>query len=258
MNSNRWQLVGSTAVVTGASKGIGRAVALELAGLGAHVLAVARDIETLQLLKAEASRSDLKIDCLSANVCHPEDQNRILKTARAQLGSVSILVNNVGTNIRKRAVDYTDPEIAAIFSTNLESAFSLSRLFYQELSAAANASLINISSVAGITALRTGVPYAMTKAAMIQMTKNLAIEWASSGIRVNAVAPWYIDTPLAQPVLNKPTELSQILARTPMRRIGKPDEVAAAVAFFCLPAASYITGQCLAVDGGFTVNGYGD
>ena len=258
MNSDRWQLDGSTAVVTGASKGIGRAVALELAGLGAHVLAVARDPNTLQRLTVEASHRRLNIAFLSADVCRAEDRSRILETAKSQLGSINILINNVGTNIRKRAVDYTDTEIAAIFSTNLDSAFSLSRLFYHDLATAANASLINISSVAGMTALRTGVPYAMTKAAMIQMTKNLALEWASKGIRVNAVAPWYIDTPLAEPVLNKPEELSQILARTPMRRIGNADEVAAAVAFFCLPAASYITGQCLAVDGGFTINGYGD
>jgi Tropinone reductase 1 len=96
----------------------------------------------------------------------------------------------------------------------------------------------------------------MSKAALNQMTRNLAVEWAGDAIRVNAVAPWYTDTPLARQVLDDPTFEAEVLARTPLARIGRPEEVAAAVAFLCLPAAGYITGQTLAVDGGFSVFGF--
>jgi Tropinone reductase 1 len=96
----------------------------------------------------------------------------------------------------------------------------------------------------------------MTKAALIQLTRNLACEWAAAGVRVNAVAPWYIWTPLAQPVLERDDYRRSVIERTPLGRVGQPEEVAAAVSFFCMPAASYVTGQCLAVDGGFTCNGF--
>lgn len=115
---------------------------------------------------------------------------------------------------------------------------------------------MNISSVAGLRHVRTGSIYGMTKAAMVQLTRNLAVEWATDHIRVNVVAPWYIRTPLAETVLRNPDYLNSVLDHTPMRRVGEPEEVSAAVAFLCLPAASYITGQCLSVDGGFEVNGF--
>lgn len=104
--------------------------------------------------------------------------------------------------------------------------------------------------------MRSGVVYAMTKAAMTQMTNNLACEWAQDKIRVNVLAPWYIDTPLVQPVLKDPASLKAVLARTPMGRVGTPQEVSAVVAFLCLDAASYVTGQCIAIDGGFLRNGF--
>jgi Tropinone reductase 1 len=138
---------------------------------------------------------------------------------------------------------------------NLRSVFELCQAAHPLLKASQGC-IVNMSSVSALTHISSGSIYGMTKAAMTQLTRNLSVEWALDGIRVNAVAPWYISTPLAAPVLNDPEKLKNILARTPMKRVGTPEEVAAAVLFFSLPAASYITGQCMSVDGGFMVNGY--
>lgn len=256
---SKWSLTGQKAVVTGGSKGIGRAVALELARLGAEVCAVARNDSDLQALSEEAHQSGLILRVLAADLGVASGRTALLQHIDTTLGGIDILVNNVGMNIRRRATEYSEAEIATIFATNLESAFSLSRGLHAALCSSAKAgrhpSVVNITSIGGVRALRSGVPYAMTKAAMIQMTKNLACEWAQEGIRVNAVAPGYIDTPLAKPVLENPETLSVVLSRTPLGRIGTPEEVAGAVAFLCMDAASYVTGHCLAVDGGFLAFG---
>jgi Tropinone reductase 1 len=170
-----------------------------------------------------------------------------------------VLVNNVGTNLRKRAEDYSLDEYQHILATNLTSSFDACRRAHALLTtsrAEGGASVVNVVSVAGMTHVRSGAPYGMTKAALIQLTRNLACEWAAAGVRVNAVAPWYIWTPLSQPVLERDDYRRSVTERTPLGRVGQPEEVAAAVSFFCMPAASYVTGQCLAVDGGFTCNGF--
>lgn len=230
---SRWRLDGKKALVTGGTRGIGAAITQELRALGAEVLTVARH----------------EADCL-ADLSVPGAATALV----ASLGELDILVNNVGTNLRKPTVGYAPEAYQRVLDTNLTAAFQLCQAA-QPLLAHGGGSIINVGSVAGVVGIGTGAAYALSKAALDQLTRYLAVEWASLGIRVNSVNPFYTRTPLAQPVLDDPQRLASILASTPLGRVAEPEDVAAAVAFLCLPAARHITGQCLAVDGGFLARG---
>ncbi len=247
MTNDRWTLRGKTALVTGCTSGIGLGIADELLSFGATVIGVARDEK--RLTKWAESREGTR--AIRGDVTHGDDRAAIF----AAIDHLDILINNAGTNIRKATIDYTEAEYVHLRETNMDAAFAMCRAAYPLLRSAGDASIVNVVSVAAFRNLGTGTPYAMSKAAVAQMTRSTAAEWAKDGIRVNAVAPWYIRTPLAEPVLNDPARLSLILARTPMGRVGEIEEVAGLTAFLCLPAASYITGQCIAIDGGFSVAG---
>jgi len=250
-----WRLDGMRALVSGGSSGIGLAVARELAALGADLLLVARGQERLERACAAIGNGfpGCSVQALSADVSTIEGRESIRSAAGDEL---QILVNNAGTNIRKRMTELSLEEYRLVQQVNLESCFELCRLLHPALARGAPAAVVNNASVAGLTHLRTGAPYGMSKAAMIQLTRNLAVEWAAEGIRVNAVAPWYIRTPLADQVLSDASYRQEVLQRTPMGRVGETEECARAIAFLCMPAAGYITGQCLAVDGGFSVYGF--
>lgn len=254
----RWRLDGQTALISGASKGIGRACAMEFAALGANLVLVGRDEDALEVIASEIAdaHDQIRIDTISADVSDGEGRSAIFDELGDLNCELHILVNNVGNNIRRGAMEYSDQELGFIFHTNVASAFEMSRMSYALLKQHGSASIINIASVSGLTHVRTGAAYGMSKAAIVQLTKNLACEWAPDGIRVNCVAPWYIRTQRSEAALTNSDYLEEVLSRTPMGRIGEPEEVAAAVAFLALPCASYITGECIAVDGGFSRYGF--
>jgi len=258
MPTSRWQLNGQLALITGASAGIGRAIAHELLGLGARVRIVARGADLLEDAREELLDAfpDGDVCALACDLADDEQRRQVLDWVEDEGDGLHILINNAGGNLTRAVQDYTEDEWREIFEINLFSAFELSRYAYPLLTRHPASSIVNLGSVSGLTHVRSGAPYGMSKAALHQMTRNLAAEWADDGVRVNAVAPWYIRTRRTSGKLSDPDYLDEVLERTPMGRIGEPEEVAAAVAFLCLPAASYITGQCLAVDGGFVHYGF--
>ena len=251
-----FQLTDRVAIVTGAGRGIGQALAVGLAEAGADVAFLSRTESDLNETAALIEKVGRKALPIQTDITKREDVSNAVQRAKEVFGKIDILVNNAGMNIRSKALDVTDEEWHTIMETNLHGAFMMAQETAKVMKEQNKGKIINISSVGGGIALRTGVVYASTKAAMIQMTKNLAIEWAQYGINVNSVGPWYFRTPLTEKLLADEAYLNDILSRTPIKRVGELEDLVGPVVFLSGEGANYITGQTLFVDGGMTIYGF--
>ncbi|XP_062095522.1 tropinone reductase homolog At5g06060-like isoform X3 [Humulus lupulus] len=255
---DRWNLIGKTALVTGGSRGIGHAIVEELARFGATVHTCCRKKNELEQCLEEWKKKGYDVSGSVCDVLFRDQREKLMETVSSHFqGKLHILVNNAGTIISKNPTEFTAEDTSIQMGTNFESAFHFSQLSYPLFKASGNGSIIFISSIAGATAFPGCTLYAATKGAMNQITKNLACEWAKDNIRANTVAPGFIRTSLLESLLKKGNGyVGQLIDRTPMGRVGEPKDISSVVAFLCLPAASYVTGQVLYVDGGFTVTSF--
>ncbi len=251
-----FQLEDKLAMVTGAGRGIGRAISIGMAEAGADVALLSRTAEDLEEVAKEIEKLGRKAFILPTDVTDRKDIQNAITTVTNQGRSIDILVNNAGMNIRSQALEVTDEEWQKIMDTNLKSAFMMSQEVGQVMKNQEHGKIIKIASVAGHVALRTGVVYAASKAALIQMTKVLAFEWGKYNINVNSIGPWYFRTPLTEKLLQDEAYVKDILDVTPLKRIGELDELVGPAVFLASDAGKYITGQTLFVDGGMTIQGF--
>ncbi|XP_031126405.1 tropinone reductase homolog [Ipomoea triloba] len=254
-----WCFNDKTVLVTGGARGIGLAIVEELAKYGAHIYTCALEPNELDQCLQDWNSKGYKVSGLSCNLAVQDERENLMKIVGDHFnGKLDILVNNAGVALYTEAKDCSPKDWSLVMSTNLEASFNISQLAYPLLKASGNGSVVFVSSAAGVIATPGSTIYGTSKAAINHLTKNLACEWAKDNIRVNAVAPWIISTPLTNLVRQDPAareSLDGMINRTPLRRTGETIEVSGPVAFLCSPMAAYITGHILCVDGGASING---
>ncbi len=246
-------LKGKVALVTGAGKGLGRAAALGLARAGADVALLARTRKDLEVLKAEIEALGRKAAVEVGDVTKSAQVDAAVANTVATLGRLDIVVHSAGGSMRKPALDLTDADWGALIAVNLDSTFFVNRAAGRVMTAQRSGSIINISSGAGLRGRPTNAPYSAAKAGVINLTKALAMEWAASGVRVNALAPGRFLTPLTATEMGDPAKYAAYIKNVPLGRIGKPEELEEIVVWLASEASAFVTGSVLVIDGGQTL-----
>jgi NAD(P)-dependent dehydrogenase (short-subunit alcohol dehydrogenase family) len=246
-------LHGKVAVVTGASKGLGKAVAGALAKAGADLALCARNLDDLQQTKVQIEARGVRAEVFQMDVLHLPSIQEAVASILETFDRIDILVNNAGINIRKPVLELQEEEWDQVLNTNLKGYFLVARTVVPHMVKRGEGKVINMASILGTVGLENQAPYASSKGGVIQLTKVMALEWARHHINVNAIGPTYFETPLVAALRNDPERFRFINERTPMGRWGQPEELEGTVIFLASKASDFITGQTIFVDGGWTI-----
>jgi NAD(P)-dependent dehydrogenase (short-subunit alcohol dehydrogenase family) len=243
-----FRLDGKVAVVTGGNRGLGHAFARALAEAGARVVIAARDGE-----RSERVASELGATAVTTDITDPASVTAMLDTVTAQLGPVDVLVNNAGVCFYAPALEVPDEEWRAVWDVNVDGLWRCCRVIGAQMVARGTGVIVNIGSISGLIINRPQLqtPYNASKAAVHQLTKSLAAEWAPFGVRVNALAPGYVKTEIAR--VDDPKHRRHWIEDAPMQRYALPDELGPSLLYLASDASSFMTGSVLVVDGGYTV-----
>ena len=249
------ELNGKVAVVVGGTSGIGRAIAHGFAQAGADVIPTSRRADQVEIAAHEIEELGRRSLRVTSDVSDRGSLERLLSEAIAAFGKVDILVNSAGRTKRAPTVDFSEDDWKAILDTNLTGTLRACQVFGRHMLERESGSIINIASLSTFVALHEVAAYSASKAAVGSLTKSLAVEWSSRGVRVNAIAPGVFRTALNQKLLDETERGREFLLRTPMKRFGDVNELAGAAIFLASDAASFVSGEILAVDGGFLASG---
>ena len=250
---NRFELGGQTALVTGSSRGIGAGIATELARAGADVAVTARRLDSVKETCRKIEALGRRAFPVELEVRDLDSIQKVVEQVERDFAPIDILVNNAGINIPRPAIEVTEKQWDEMFDTNLKGAFLCSKEVGQRMIERRQGRLINVASAAGLIPGHQRAAYCSSKAGLVMLTRVLALEWAPYRITVNAVAPTFIETELAAQTLDRPGMRESIISRIPLGRLGTVEDLAAAVIYLASPAASFVTGVVLSVDGGLTM-----